>query len=68
MRLYLLPGPGSLHMYILLLDLFPCSYTDWNVKFNCCTHSDAMVWNELQLHAVICLRSLVLRDRRNLHL
>jgi hypothetical protein len=32
MRLYVLPGPGSLHMYILLLDLLPYSYTDWNVK------------------------------------
>jgi len=37
-------------------------------EVNCCTHSDAMVWNELQLHAVTCLHSLVLRDRRNLHL
>jgi hypothetical protein len=27
-----------------------------------------MVWNELHLHAVTCLHSLVLRDRRNLYL
>jgi hypothetical protein len=27
-----------------------------------------MIWNEFQLHAITCPHSLVLRDRRNLHL
>lgn len=55
-HVYIALGPPSIFIHRLECEV------------NCSTHSDTMVWNEFQLHAVTCLHSLVLRDRRNLHL
>lgn len=55
-HVYIAHGPLSIFIHRL------------ECRVNCSTHSDCMIWNELKLCAVTCLHSLVLRDRRNLHL
>jgi hypothetical protein len=55
-HVYFAVGPISIFMHRL------------DCEVNCSTRSDAMVWNELKLHAITCPHSLVLRDGRNLHL
>jgi hypothetical protein len=58
---------ASSHVYIALGPL-PIFIHRLECEDNCSTHSAAMVWNEIKLHAITCPHSLVMRDTRNLHL